>query len=121
MTPLFSAADDADNLAAEKRGVAARTVAHALAAQLLFARYPERLQRRARRDHDRSCPDIAFARAHAPRPVIGVQPGRFGGGEFRAGSDSLFLNDRAQVVARHAVGKAGIAVDALDAHQVAAE
>ena len=122
----ISAADDADEAVAEKRGVAAGTVAHALAAQLLFARDPERLQRRARGDHDRPCPHIALTRSHAPAParmrgVFGVQPGCLRSGELRAGADCLLLNDRAQVVARDAVGKAGIAVDPLDAHQVTAE
>ena len=39
----------------------------------------------------------------------------------RTGGDSLLLNDWAQVVAGYAVGKTGIAVDPLDAYQVAAK
>ena len=117
----ISAADDADDAAAEKRRVAARTVAHALAAQRLFTRDPECLQGRARGDHDRARPHIALTCGHAPASVIAVQRSRLRGGELRADAGSLFLNDRAQVVARDAIGKAGIAVDPLDAHQMSAE
>src|SRR6185503_10213181 len=55
-----SASDDADDAAAEKRGVAARTMAHAFAAQLLFSGNAKRLQRRARRDDERPSPDFAL-------------------------------------------------------------
>ena len=116
-----SPANDADDATAEKRGVAARTVAHALAAQLLFAWDPERLQRRARGHHDRPCPHIALTRGHAPASVFGVQSGCLRGGELGARSDRLLLNDRAQVVARDAVRKAGIAIDPFDAQEVASE
>src|SRR4030095_5002715 len=116
-----AAANHADDAAAEKRGIAARAMAYAFAAQLLFTRDAECFQRRSAGDPDRTCPDIALACAHAPASVLGVQPGRLGGGEFRAGADGLLLNDRAQVVARDAVGKPWIAIDPFDTHQVAAE
>ena len=58
---------------------------------------------------------------HAPASVIAVQPGRLRGVELRTSPDSLLLNDRAQVVAGHAIGKAGIAVDPFDAYELAPE
>src|SRR5262245_18863173 len=116
-----SAADDADDLATEKRCVAACTVAHALAPQPLFPRDSERLQCRSGGDHNGTCPYLAVACGQTPLSFVGTQRGRLARGELRSGGDRLLLNDRAQVVAGNAVGKARIAVDSFDAQEVAAE
>src|SRR4029079_11996537 len=97
-------------------------MADALAAELLFSRDAECLQRRARGDHDRSSPYIRPLRGgHTPGSVFVVQRCRLAGGELRAGPHRLLLNDRAQVIARDAVGEPGIALDPFDSPPVTAE
>src|SRR5215204_2559156 len=116
-----SAANDSDDAAAEKRGVTARTMAYAFAAQLLLSRDAESLQRRARRNDQRSAPDIALAGRHTPASIVGLNRGRLAGDELRASSNGLFLNDRAQVIARDPIGETRIAIDPFNAHQEAAQ
>ena len=117
----ISAPDDADNARAQERTVAARAVAHALAAQSRLARNPERPRRRAGCNDNGSGPQLALARRDAPASFVCVESGHRPGPEIRARTGGLFLHHRAQLIAGDPVGKAGIAVDPFDTQQLASK
>src|SRR6185437_8063592 len=118
----ISAANDSDALAAHQRRIAARAVAYALTEEPLLAGNTELLQAGAGRDDDAArAIGLAVAGGESPSSSIRRKRGEFTGGELGTGGSRLLLRHRTEIVARDALGKTRIAVDLVDAEQLAAE
>jgi hypothetical protein len=96
-------------------------VADAFAAQQHFARHRDFLEARARGDDDCARLPLTGHRIEQPAVCAGRDARDVDHLEVGAGSGSLLLHGRAEIVAGDPFREAGVAIDPFDAQQVAAQ